>query len=268
MHFKDRRDAGKQLAAALRTRLKSRLEKHLRGSRGDFRLQSGNFSSQYLDIPSSELSAFRSKISRDNHQPTFETDSKKFRGEEVVVYALPRGGVVLGFEVARALHAPLDLVIARKIGHPSNPEYAVCAVTEDGTLLCNELERASLDPEWLKQKAEKEREEAERRRKTYLKDKKHISAAGKIAFVVDDGVATGLTLRAALRSLRAERPKKLIVAVPVAPHEVVEILRKEADEVIVLEDVRDYRGAVGAYYDDFPQTTDEEVIQLLQEVRQ
>lgn len=189
---------------------------------------------------------------------------KEYKGTDAIVYALPRGGVVLGFEIAKALKAPLDLVITRKIGHPANPEYAVCATTESGELLCDERERASLDPAWLKQAASRERKEATRRRKLYLQGAAHVSAAGKTAIVVDDGIATGLTIRAAVRSLRAERPKALIVAVPVAPHEVVEVLKKEADRVITLEDARSYLGAVGAYYDDFPQVTDGEVIQLIE----
>lgn len=187
----------------------------------------------------------------------------QYRDKDAVVYALPRGGVVLGFEIAQALHAPLDLIIARKIGHPDNPEYAVCAVIEEGEPFCNEEERATLDPVWLEKEIEKEREEAKRRREKYLKGRKHRSARNKIAIVVDDGVATGLTLRSALRSLRQEQPKELIVAVPVAPHDLVEILHTEADKVVVLKDEKNYLGAVGAYYQNFPQVSDGEVIELL-----
>jgi len=189
----------------------------------------------------------------------------QYRGQEAVVYALPRGGVVLGFEVAQFLHIPLDLVIARKIGHPDNPEYAVCAVTEEGEPFCNEKERAVLDSSWLEKEIKKEREEARRRRKTYLEGQKHRSARNKIAIVVDDGVATGLTLRSALRSLRQEQPRELLVAVPVAPHELINILRAEADGVIILKNERNYLGAVGAYYQNFPQVSDEEVIELLRQ---
>lgn len=187
----------------------------------------------------------------------------KYRGNNTVVYALPRGGVVLGFEVAEALGVPLDLVITRKIGHPTSPEYAVCAVAEDGTLLCDEEEKFDLDPKWLSQTVEVERAEAERRRQAYLPDEKLVPATGKVAIVVDDGIATGLTIRVAMEYIRKESPAKLIVAVPVAPHEVVEMLYREADEVVVLEDVKNHLGSVGAYYDDFPQVTDEEVIGFL-----
>ena len=190
----------------------------------------------------------------------------EYKSKDAIVYALPRGGVVLGFEIAKFLHVTLDLVIARKIGHPSNPEYAVCAVTEAGEPFCNEAERAMLDPSWLAQEIKKERAEAKRRRLLYLKNQKHYSAKGKIAIVVDDGVATGLTLRAAIRSLRREEPKELIVALPVAPHEMVEILRAEADRVVILKDEQGYLGAVGAYYQNFPQVSDEEVIELMKQI--
>lgn len=186
-----------------------------------------------------------------------------YKDKSVVVYALPRGGVILGFEVADKLQAPLDLIITRKIGHPYNSEYAVCAITEDGEMVCNEIERASLDPGELSRELEKEKREARRRRKIYLGNKKHISAEGKTAIIIDDGIATGLTMFAAVKSLKKEHPKKIIVAVPVAPHDVIEKLKKEVDQVVTLKDGKDYFGSVGAYYRDFPQASDQEVIDLL-----
>jgi len=189
----------------------------------------------------------------------------QYRDKNAVVYALPRGGVVLGFEIARLLHTPLDLVIARKIGHPENPEYAVCAVTEEDEPFYNETEKVTLDPSWLRQEIEKGRKEAKLRREKYLKGREHFSAKDKTAILVDDGVATGLTLRTAIRSLRKEEPRELLVAVPVAPQDLVEILRTEADKVVVLKNERSYLGAVGAYYKSFPQTSDEEVIELLRQ---
>ena len=190
---------------------------------------------------------------------------KGYKGSDTVVYALPRGGVVLGYEISRALHVPLDLIITRKIGHPYNPEYAIGAITEEGEALYEERERVEADQDWLKKAAEKERREALRRRRVYLNGRKRTSAQGKRAIVVDDGVATGLTLRAALLSLRKDKPKELIVAIPVAPHDVVQVLRNEADTVVVLEDAKEYLGAVGAYYDEFPQVSDEEVVHFLRQ---
>ena len=188
---------------------------------------------------------------------------REYSDGDSVIYALPRGGVVLGSEIANTLHIPLDLVITRKIGHPSNPEYAICAVSEDGELVCNEVEKAFVNKDWLKNAVAKEVKEATRRREVYLRGIKHIPATNITAIVVDDGIATGLTIKAALQSLRKEKPKKLMVAIPVAPHDTLNELRGSADEVVVLEDAKDYLGAVGAYYAYFPQVTDEEVIKLL-----
>lgn len=185
----------------------------------------------------------------------------RYDSEDSVVYALPRGGVVVGDEVAKQLELPLALIIPRKIGHPENPEYAVCAVTEEGELVCNEEESSKLDPDWLKDAARREQTEAARRRLTYGGTR--VSATGKIALIVDDGIATGLTMRAAIRSLRRELPSEVIVAAPIAPQSVIEYLRKEADDVVVLDDSEPFLGAIGAYYQSFPQVTDDEVIRIM-----
>lgn len=189
----------------------------------------------------------------------------RYDGEDAVIYALPRGGAVLGAEVAAQLELPLELVIPRKIGHPENPEYAVCAVTEEGELVCNEEESTKLDPKWLEAAAKREVAEAKRRRATY--DGARIPATGKVAIIVDDGIATGLTMRAAIRSLRRELPSEIIAAAPIAPHDVVEYLRGEADDVIVLDDSEPFQGAIGAYYRSFPQVTDDEVIHIMKSRR-
>ena len=184
---------------------------------------------------------------------------------EAVVFALPRGGVETAVEVAHELDAPLGLLVARKIGHPSNPEYAVCAVTETGPLVCDDVELANLDPLWLSQAEQSGRAEAKRRRELYLADRSTVSARDRVAIVVDDGIATGLSMRAAVADLQKQRPSRLIVAVPVAPRDAVHELLDLADEVVVLKG-GGYLGSVGAYYDSFPQLTDEDVIDLLDEV--
>ena len=185
----------------------------------------------------------------------------RYDSDDAVVYALPRGGVAIGAEVAKQLELPLSLVIPRKIGHPENPEYAVCAVTEEGELVCNEEESSKLDPKWLKAAATREQKEAKRRRAAY--GGARIPATGKIALIVDDGIATGLTMRAAIRSLRKELPSEVMVAAPVAPREVVDYLRGDADDVVILDDTEPFLGAIGAYYESFPQVTDEEVVTLM-----
>lgn len=187
----------------------------------------------------------------------------RYGSKDAVIYALPRGGVVVADEVARRLELPLALIIPRKIGHPENEEYAVCAITEEGELVCDEEESSRLDPAWLQAAAAREQAEAKRRRAAYGGARK--SATGKVAIIVDDGIATGLTMRAAIRSLRGELPSKVVVAAPMAPCEVVEYLKSEADAVLVLDNSEPFLGAIGAYYDSFPQVTDDEVIGMMRQ---
>jgi predicted phosphoribosyltransferase len=184
------------------------------------------------------------------------------RGEPVVVFALPRGGVVLGVEIARCLRAPLDLIVVRKIGHPESPEYAIGAITEDGDVVLNREEARTLDPGWIAATAEEELREARRRRAVFLRDRPAISAKGKIAIVVDDGLATGLTMEAGIHQLKKQHPLKVIVAVPVASAVTINRLRPEVDEIVVLHTPAVF-GAVGAFYADFRQLSDDEVIALM-----
>ena len=118
-----------------------------------------------------------------------------YRGKAVVVYALPRGGVVLGVEIARFLEAPLDLLVVRKIGHPVEPEYAIGAVAEDGYVVANPNELAALDRRWFDRAADAELKEAQRRRRVFLQEREPVDVKGKIAIIVDDGLATGAAVR-------------------------------------------------------------------------
>jgi putative phosphoribosyl transferase len=186
----------------------------------------------------------------------------KYRGEDTVVYALPRGGVVLGYEIAKSLGAPLDLVITRKIGYPGNEECAVCAVAEDGHMICDRSVSSLLDQEWLRAQAEKEMQEAKRRRQVYLGGRDLLPGIGKVAIIVDDGVATGLTILLAVSEMRHSHPKKIVVAVPVSSRDAAERIRADADELIAL-DVPFSFVAVGEHYEQFPQLNDEEVIGLM-----
>lgn len=190
---------------------------------------------------------------------------KNYKGKDVVVYALPRGGVVVADEIASYFNSPLDLIITRKISHPSNLEYAIAAVAENGHIVGNPDELAQVDRVWLEKEIEKGRIEVERRRKEYLSERKLISPEGKVAILVDDGVATGLTLRVSIIELKHRNPQKLIVAVPVIPWDVVETIEKEVDEVVALDipPAGSFSGAVGSYYNNFTQITDEEVRQIL-----
>jgi len=187
---------------------------------------------------------------------------KPYKGQAGVVYPLPRGGVPLGVEIAKALEMEMDLLIPRKVGHPYNPEYAIAAVGETGEPVINPVEVSRVDPEWFKRAVQKERDEASRRRKAYLGDRQPISVEGKVAIVVDDGIATGLTMRAAINDARARRPAKLVVAIPVVPADTATRLREIVDDLVAIEISEHYLGAVGSYYDEFPQLEDEDVISL------
>ncbi|MFO1432266.1 MAG: phosphoribosyltransferase family protein [Candidatus Competibacteraceae bacterium] len=190
---------------------------------------------------------------------------EKYCAQPAVVYGLPRGGVVLAVEIAQALHLPLDLIIPRKIGHPYNPEYAIGAVSEDGEPVYNEWEIARVDRHWLENQVDSERREARRRREQYLQGRKPLAVTGKTAILVDDGIATGLTMLAAIRDIKKRRPSRIVVAIPVAPEDTVERLLQQADEVVGLDITPHYLGAVGAYYDHFSQVSDAEVIRLMQQ---
>ncbi|OGG69455.1 hypothetical protein A3F27_00960 [Candidatus Kaiserbacteria bacterium RIFCSPHIGHO2_12_FULL_53_13] len=188
----------------------------------------------------------------------------QYSAKDAVVLALPRGGVVTGYEVAKALKLPLDIVVVRKVGHPNNPEYAVCAVNEKGMRLCNEGEAAVIDMAWLTEETLRQKQEAQRRVELYRGNRKQAGVRGKTAIIVDDGVATGLSIRVATRATKAQKPGRIVIAVPVASSEAVRELRAEgADEVIVLEPPEEFLGAVGAHYLRFPQVEDDEVIKLL-----
>ena len=191
---------------------------------------------------------------------------EQYRGKDAVVLALPRGGVVVGYELARALKLPLDIVVTRKIGHPGDPEYAICAVDEHGELLCNEMEKRSVDESWLNEEVGRQRKEAQRRTETYRGGRGPEKIAGKIAILVDDGIATGLTMRLAVAVVAKQNPQKIIVAVPVAPANVILKIEKEA-EVVTLLPPDEFMGAVGAHYEQFEQVEDEKVIQLMQKAK-
>jgi len=190
----------------------------------------------------------------------------RYKNRGAVVLALPRGGVPVAAEVAAALNAPLDLILVRKIGVPMQPELAMGAVVdgEKPLIVRNEdvIMLAGVDDADFKAVCDAELTEIERRRQRYLGGRERIDVAGRIAIVIDDGIATGATTRAALRATRARQPKKLILAVPVAPTESLAAMQEEADEVVCLEDYESF-GAIGFYYSDFRQTSDQQVIDTL-----
>lgn len=191
---------------------------------------------------------------------------KRYEGQNPVILALPRGGVPVAAEVAALLRAPLDLVLVRKIGVPMQPELAMGAVVDGAPpiIVRNEdiVREAMISESEFKQVCDVELAEIARRRRLYLGDRLPVEVKDRIAIVVDDGIATGATTRAALRATRMRAPKKLVLAVPVAAAETLREIRRDADDVICLEDY-EFLGAIGLYYSDFRQTRDEEVIDAL-----
>lgn len=191
---------------------------------------------------------------------------QRYRASDPLILALPRGGVPVAFEVACALEAELDLLIVRKIGAPGYEEYGIGAVVDgaEPQLVLNEaiVRQLAPSPNYIHDQFRKQLAEIERRRRTYLGGRQPISSRGRTVIVVDDGIATGGTVRAGLRALRKSDPARLVLAVPVAPAEALSELRQECDEIICLA-TPDPFYAVGAHYVDFTQTTDEEVISLL-----
>lgn len=185
-----------------------------------------------------------------------------------VVLALPRGGVPVGYEVALALHAPLDVIVARKIGAPFQPELGVGALAEGGVTVFDSstMHALALDATDLATTVELETIELDRRVRHYRGDRPALDVAGRSVIVVDDGLATGVSARAALRSVRRRQPARLILAVPVGPTGAETLMTPDADEVIVLEVPRRL-SAVGQWYDDFTQTSDETVVDLLTAAR-
>jgi putative phosphoribosyl transferase len=189
-----------------------------------------------------------------------------YKDQQPVVLALPRGGVPVAAQVAEALDAPLDLILVRKIGVPVQPELAMGAVVDGDkpVIVRNDeiIALAGIAEAEFKRVCDGELAEIERRRQRYLGHRPRAEVEGHTAIVIDDGIATGATTRAALRATRLRKPKKLILAVPVAPTETLPAMREEADEVICLEDYEDF-GAIGYFYADFRQTSDNEVIDTL-----
>lgn len=191
---------------------------------------------------------------------------EKFKAQkDVIVLALPRGGVVVGNEVAKTLNLPLDLVVPRKIGAPDNPEFAIGAITESGEGIFQEevIKEYYISEEYIKKTVAEEKKEAERRLKTYRGDKPALNLKNKTIILIDDGIATGMTMRAAIKSAREKGAKKIVVATPVAAQDSLQEIKKDADEIICLHSPS-FFGAVGAFYKNFSQTTDEEVVVIMQ----
>jgi len=187
---------------------------------------------------------------------------KKYKDKsETIVVALPRGGVVLGNEIAKELNLPLDIVVPRKIGAPNNPEFACGAISESGEYVPNP-EAGHISEAYLKKEIAKEKAEAARRLKLYRSGRPARDFKNKTIILVDDGIATGLTMEAGIRTLKSMGAEKIIVTVPVSAEDSYERLRQEVDKITCL-DLPMFFAAVGQFYEQFPQTEDREVVALM-----
>ena len=194
----------------------------------------------------------------------------RYKSLRPVVLALPRGGVLVAAEVAAALEAPLDLVLVRKVGVPNQPELAMGAVTDGAQPMVVRngeiIEACGVSEQEFDAVASEELEEIERRRRRYIGDRTRAEVEGKVAIIIDDGIATGATTLAAIQAVRSRKPKELVLAVPVAPLDTVKKLHSEVDAIVCL-DTPEELGAIGYFYRDFHQIGDEEVIATLKRFR-
>ncbi len=182
-----------------------------------------------------------------------------------IVLALPRGGIILAYEIAKELKLPLDVIIAQKIGAPNFQELAIGAISEDGQTYFDAgiISSYNVGKEYLERESAKKKKEAIRRASLYRKNLPSLNLQNKIAILVDDGIATGATMLAAIKSAKAKKAKKVIAAVPVIAFDTLQKIEKEADKVIYL-DAPQYFSAVGLFYENFEQIEDDEVVELLE----
>lgn len=184
--------------------------------------------------------------------------------DDTIVLGLPRGGVPVAREIALALQAPLDVLVVRKLGIPWQPEFAAGAIAPGGVLVLNHQAEAEIPglSRLLEPVVAQERQELARREAAYRRGRPPLDVAGRTVILVDDGIATGATIEAAVVALRAMHARSIVIAVPVAPPEATRRLARHADRIVCPEQPADFM-AVGQYYDDFPQLTDAEVVRLL-----
>jgi putative phosphoribosyl transferase len=192
----------------------------------------------------------------------------RFKDEQAVVFALPRGGVPVGYEISRALEAPLDVFISRKLGAPGQPEFGIGAVAVGGVRILNQdvVRRLGIPDDYIEQITAQEIAEVGRRLRYFRGERPEPEVGGRTAILVDDGLATGVTARAAVQALRMRKPRSLVLAAPVCAAQTAALFKTVVDELVCLESPSDL-GAIGFWYRNFEQTSDEEVVELLERAR-
>ncbi|SFC48108.1 phosphoribosyltransferase [Clostridium uliginosum] len=207
-------------------------------------------------------------IDREDAGEKLSIELEKFKDENPIVLAIPRGGIVTAYETIKKFRFEWDLIIPRKIGSPHNKEIAIGAVSLDGTYLLNEefIDMLNISEEYIKKEVFEQTEEIKRRLNKYKGNENFPHVKNKTVIIIDDGIATGFTIQAAIKSIKKHDAKKIILAVPVAPQDTISLLEKIVDEVICLFIPNEFY-AVGSYYKSFEQTTDEEVFNIVRELK-
>jgi putative phosphoribosyl transferase len=192
----------------------------------------------------------------------------RFEDERTVVFALPRGGVPVGYEISRFLGAPLDVFVSRKLGAPGQPEFGIGAVAAGGVRVLNEdvVRRLGIPDDYVQKITAQELAEVGRRLRYFRGERPETEVGGRTAILVDDGLATGVTARAAVQALRLRKPRRLVLAAPVCAAQTADVLLRTVDDLVCLESPSDL-GAIGFWYRNFEQTSDEEVVELLERAR-
>lgn len=187
----------------------------------------------------------------------------KYKGKSTVVYAIPRGGVIVGRSVADELGAPLDIVVTRKLVDPNNVTFVFGAVDEAGNQMLDDAQVAKLDPKVVQDEIQLQKQEVERRARDYRKGKEPIPSTDKIAIIVDDGITTGFNIRPAVQMIKSQNPKKIVVAIPVAPRHSLETVRAMVDEIVILIPPETFGASVDEHYKDFTQPDDAAIVEAL-----
>ncbi|MDG6222514.1 MAG: phosphoribosyltransferase [Candidatus Bathyarchaeota archaeon] len=190
---------------------------------------------------------------------------EKFKNKQIIVLGIPRGGVVIGYEIAKSLHAALDIVVPRKLRAPSRPELAIGAITEDGTVILNQqlVNSLKVSNAYIEKESDQQKLEIERRLQAYKGKQEIVDLTGLTVIVVDDGIATGSTMKAALVSVRKRGAEYVVLAVPVASLSSIKMLENDADEIFYLDAPQIFY-AIGQFYRNFEQVNDHEVKRLLE----